>query len=453
MVKKYFILCFLFFASWSVEAQSCFARVSLDRRSVYVQQPFKVTITVLTATWYTQPLDFDNIQIPNAFVLPFDQTQPGMFDVRGKQYAGLTFYFIVFPYKEGSFVIPSLNIVATTPPEGSSESRKITIHTEAQHFTVKPIPEGMKQDSWFVAKDVSIHERWNKGLNNLKVGDIIERTVTIDARGTLPQFIPPLPKDSLSFASIYPQDQELEDRRNEHDANGRAVQKTTFLLEKEGTFTIPPVTVSWWNPLTRKPYKRSAPAAHITVHANNNLGILTTLRDSLSQEAKPQTADVAKSDSKKLIMGLPWYWFVLACAGAIVVLYILFHFVRYVFSTVKRKHEHYRMSEPYWFRKFMHATDSPKAFYEKLYAWWDRFPRSSKSASITQQLKEDKTASNWAHDLAAYNKKNFSESDSSSVPLSNLKNDVATYRKAYLKEDVSASQAVDERQQVWKVRF
>src|ERR1700754_4321428 len=103
---------------------SCFAEISLDRHSVYVQQPFRVTITVLTATWYTAPLEFDNIQLPNAFVLPFDQTTPGMFDARGKQYAGLQFYFIVFPYQSGTFVFPSIEIVAQTPPEGESKSQK-----------------------------------------------------------------------------------------------------------------------------------------------------------------------------------------------------------------------------------------------------------------------------------------------------------------------------------------
>ena len=115
----------------------CFARVTLDRHNVYVQQPFKVTITVLTATWYTAALSFDNIQVPNAFILAFDRTTPGMFSQGGQQYAGLQFYYIVFPYKEGEFVFPAIDIVAQTPPPGSSQSRNITISTPAQHFSVK----------------------------------------------------------------------------------------------------------------------------------------------------------------------------------------------------------------------------------------------------------------------------------------------------------------------------
>src|SRR5579862_3326915 len=101
MVKKLCILMFCLFAVVKVNAQrgDCYADVVLDRNSVYVQQPFRVTITVYTATWYTAPLQFNNLQIPHAFIIPFDQTVPGMFNFNNKPYAALTFYYIVLDRK------------------------------------------------------------------------------------------------------------------------------------------------------------------------------------------------------------------------------------------------------------------------------------------------------------------------------------------------------------------
>ncbi len=115
-----------------------------------------MTITVLTATWYTEPLDFDNIQIPNAFTLPFDQTTPGMFTVSGNQYAGLQFYFIVFPYTVGRFTIPPINIVATTPPKGGSTGVKVKLSTAPRPFTVKPVPDKLKDANWLRPKTYSL---------------------------------------------------------------------------------------------------------------------------------------------------------------------------------------------------------------------------------------------------------------------------------------------------------
>jgi hypothetical protein len=303
---------------------------------VYVQQPFRVTITVLTATWYTAPLEFDNIQLPNAFLLSFDQTTPGMFDARGRQYAGLQFYFIVFPYQAGAFVFPPLDVIAQTPAEGDSKSQKVHIKTPVQHFTVKPVPASAKNEPWFVAKNVSINEHWSKPLQELKVGDIVERTVTICAGGTLPQFIPPLPKDSPSFASTYMQDAELKDERNDYDANGSLTQSVIYLLEKEGDFVIPAIPVTWWNPNSNKLYSRNAGAGKIHVKANAELGILATLKDSLAMLHAAVTATPVHK-RQWIIFGVAWYWVLLIILAGMWLLYRLSRLIITAWTNYKKR--------------------------------------------------------------------------------------------------------------------
>jgi hypothetical protein len=303
----------LFFLSGVLEAGagiSCFARISLDRHSVYVQQPFRVTVTVLTETWYTAPLEFDNIRLPNAFVLPFDKTTPGMFDIGGRQMAGLQFYFIVFPYTSGSFVFPSISITAHSPAPGESKARVVLIRTEPQSFTVKPVPAGRDKADWLVAKNVFISESWSRSLGDLKVGDILERTITVRAMGTLPQFIPPLPEESLQFAGIYRHPARLKDERNEYEANGRLSQTIIYLLEKQGDFSIPAIRISWWDPNNSRFYNRSAASADITVKANPDLGMLTTIRDSLAN-TDTKRAIKPGSGGKWTIFGLAWYTVIL----------------------------------------------------------------------------------------------------------------------------------------------
>ncbi|MEJ1240245.1 hypothetical protein WBG78_19040 [Chryseolinea sp. T2] len=351
-----------------VQAQSCFATAQLDRHSVYVQQPFKVTITVMTATWFTAPVEFDNLQVPNAFVLPFDRNFPGMFDHKGKQYAGIQFYFIVFPYRAGDFTLPPITVHATTPPEGSSESKAITIKTPQLRFVVKPVPADAK-DGWFVAKSVSIHERWNKSLTHLKVGDVIERTITINAKGTLPQFIPALKEQELNFANVYPQDPELKDLRDEYDANGELTQSFIYLMEKEGTFSIPPMTVSWWNPNARKMNKRSLREHKVTVQPNPNLGMVATIKDSLEATQRPATTATAKKPFT--IMGMKWYVFAAYALPALAVLYFLLRLVWRFIQKERKRLAQYRKSELYWFRHVFRSS-SPKEFWIRLYEWWDR---------------------------------------------------------------------------------
>lgn len=448
-MKKWLTIWLLLIATIEASSQvKCFAQVSLDRRSIYVQQPFKVTITVLTATWYTAPLDFDNIQIPSAFILPFDQTRPGMYPVGDKQYAGLQFYFIVFPYKAGSFTIPSFDIVATTPPEGSSESKKVTIKTAAQHFTVKPVPANMQDQNWFVAKNVLVSERWSKPLRNLKVGDIVERYITVDAKGTLPQFIPQLQKENLDFASSYLQDAELKDERDDYDANGKLTQSITYLFEKEGDFEIPAIPVKWWNPNTSKLYSRSAAGGKIHVAANPNLGILTTLKDSLAAK-QPIAATAKVNKGPRLIAGVPWYWFTLYSLAGIAILYILIRIGINVYHKLNEMRQEYLASEKHWFRKFLLGSTGTTATINRMYNWWDRSKLQDKAAAISFSLdkeKDDEWKGEWKEILAAQN----SKKEVSSEAIKTFKTNVKLYRKKAYGADRSNKELVSMMQQPWR---
>jgi hypothetical protein len=385
MVKKLLFILPLLFVLHPADAQHCFARVQLDRRSVYVQQPFKVTITVLTTTWYTAPIEFDNLQVPNAFVLPFDKTLPGMYDYNGTQYAGIQFYFIVFPYNAGKFSIPAITVHATTPPEGSSESRRISIKTPIQHYTVKTIPDNI-EGNWFVAKSVSIHEHWNKPLSHLKVGDVIERTITVRANGTLPQFIPALNEKTLNFANVYPQDPELKDTRNEYDANGELTQSFIYLLEKEGDFVIPAMPVQWWNPNAGKLNNRSLPQHHIHVNANPDLGMVASIQDSL--DLTQQNISTKKSKKEPLlIFGIRWYWFALYAISGLIILFVLFRWCLRISHALQKKYAQYKLSEVYWFRKLLHTQNTWPDFWKHLYQWWDRFDTTDKTSSIPATAK------------------------------------------------------------------
>ncbi len=336
----YICLCLLFPLGGlgRLYAQNTFANVELSRRSVYVQQPFKVTVTLYTTTWFSAPPEFNDPQIPNSFVLSFSRTTPGVFYIDGKQYSGIQFYYIVFPYKAGDFIIPTISVTAATPPEGSATPRKITVNTPEQSFAVRDVPDRLKQNGdWFVAKDVDLRQGWSTPVDKVKVGDVVKRIVTVDAKGTLPQFIPDLTlQEKVDWASTYPQSPELKDMRDDNDANGRSTQTITYLFEKEGDFTIPPITVSWWNPYTNQMYVKSTEALKVHVAANPHLGILTTLRDSLQATQPLKTKP--EPHSPLMILGLHWYTFAAFVVLALFLLYYLQRLLILLYHYLRNRH-------------------------------------------------------------------------------------------------------------------
>lgn len=429
MVKKQVLLIFLMCFFLITNAQNCFVQTQTDRKEVYVQQPFRVTITVLTATWYTAPLVFDQLQVPNAFIMPFDRTVPGMFQVNGKQYAGLQFYFIVFPFKAGHYTLPAIPITAETPAVGDYKGEKIKLTTQPLTYTVKPFPKSFTSADWFVAKEVDIAQRWSKPLNKLKVGDVINRTLTINAKGTLPQFIPELKTDTLDWAGVYPGKTTLTDTRDEFEANGKRIQTTNILLEKTGDFVFPALSINWLNPVNSIIYQRLIPSVKVHVAANPNLGMLRTLKDSL---AAKQPITTALKKNHHTIFGLPWYKFVLYQLGLIAVLYLLFRLGLYSSRVIKERHHLYLNSENYWFSQFKRSPLELSVLLVHLYRWWDHLSIPQKPASIQEAVKKG-SFSSINQQLKAYYNWLYKSDSPAAAANQDFKQNISRYRKSLKK--------------------
>lgn len=418
---RYFITVMYILCTGTLHAQlKCFAKVELDRNDVYIQQPFKVTCTVLTATWYTQAPEFDNLQIPGAFIVPFTQSQPGRFTDHGTEYSGIQFYYIVFPYKEGMFSVPSITITVATPPQGSAVSTKVVLHTSPVSFVVKPVPKSFPANAeWLVASSVKLTERWSKPLNTLKVGDVIERTVTVSAEGTLPQFIPALPAGKVPWAEVYPGKVTLKDTRNDYTANGERTETSSWLLTRAGSFELPAEKISWWNPYAARLYARTLTPVKLQVAENPQLGMLTTLKDSLAKASVPP-ASVKKGPF--MIAGIAWY---MACVYALAVLlggWLVYSAGRYLTKKIKRFLRQYRDSELYWFRRF-----AGKPGTTSLYEWWDHWRGTSQSPAIAATLRDQQEAP-ALQDLAGFIAGEYGNKPGSHTTAVQLKDSFRAYR-------------------------
>jgi len=386
-LKKLFIIwtiCLFYgFQTVVLKAQiDAFAVAKLDRNEVYPQQPIKATVTVYTATWFTKPLNIQNIQVPNAFVIPFKRTLSSMRTVDKKKYASLEFYYLIYPYKEGELSFPALNIEIESPPEGDYKGVQSTLRTKPLKFTVKEEPSRYEGDQWFVAKNFYISEQWDKPLGEIKVGDVVKRTIRLNAKGTLPNFIPDINMEALSFASVYKQSSEVTDTRNNQDANGIKLESFLYLFEEEGSFIIPEVRVDWWNPFASRAYFKTIPKKEIKVSPNPDLGMLATLQDSLNSINKVGLETSGKGEffdtemKEKLMIALT------GVIALIVIGVIGLRLYRYRMEKIAEYHK----TEKYAFWQLERASKSDAK--QAMHAWWSSFYVSNQlSPSLDHELK------------------------------------------------------------------
>ncbi len=167
-------------ATITAAAQSPIIRARLEPASgVIVGQPVRLVVEVLVPNYFTGSPDFPNFELENAVVvLPEETPENTNSQIDGVSYAGIRRTYILYPQQPGEFQLPPAQFVvpyASAPPK-STES--------ASESAVSQVPCGDPRTArglnyFLPTTSLTMQQKWESPLKNLRVGDTIERTVTV----------------------------------------------------------------------------------------------------------------------------------------------------------------------------------------------------------------------------------------------------------------------------------
>ncbi len=349
-----------------------FSDVKLSQGTVYVGQPVEVTVLVYTSTWFTRGIDPGNIKVNGAFTVYFRSVSSSK-QISGKTYAGVEMIFHVFPYDDEDILFPSLEIYVETPDEGGYKGVRRVVKTKEREINVKPVPPGINKSEWLVASGMSVKESWSGDKTRVKVGDVLERTISREVAGTVSELIPPIEWDSLPGVSLYPARSEVNNHKSRTAISASRRDGIRYLFEKEGEVTIPEKVLTWWNPVHQTLYKRTLPGFTIDVLPNPDLGMLESVRDSLAV----QTAGQGEATGDKpaiTILGVSLKWFIAGFICFLIFIFLLIKGISSLRRIVSRRRDQYRNSELYYFKLFKKESkrQDPGKAVETLYQWLDQ---------------------------------------------------------------------------------
>ncbi len=391
MKQLILILLFLCAVNGLTRAQKTFATVELSRKAVYPGEPFQLTVTTYTSTYYLSPITFQDFRVPNAFTISFSRTLSAIKRIDGQQYATLQFFIQVYPLESGMLEIPSLNLSFQSPPEGDYKGKAQQIETQATRITIKPIPDKSIVKPWFVSNNVTLSDQWSRSPQTYKVGDVIERQVLVKAYGTLPQFIPELNFESAEHLEIYPKTAELLDKRNDEQAIGWKTQRVLYLLTKAGDVVIPALEINWFNPLSSKANQTKIEAKTIEVLPNENLGILESIRDSLNVHDTSNTT-IAPPDKTN------YRQITLLASLLLIALFLGWKGIKYLLrlqAKIQEKQRNYRKSADWQYAQIFKSTHSATQVLNAINTWWDLERNGNQPASISEALQESPQLDTW----------------------------------------------------------
>ncbi|UZD21841.1 hypothetical protein [Algoriphagus halophytocola] len=369
--------------SMDTNAQRLWSQVALNRSSTYVGQPVEVKISVYTSTWFTTGLDLGNIKVNGAFTVYF---RPVSISIQqdGKTFPGVQLIYHVFPYTDKDIIFPALDIEVESPAEGDYKGKKHIVKTEEKPIKVKPIPSKFSTNEWLVADGLSVTENWSGDRNKVKVGDVLERTISRTAAGTVSQLIPPIAWDSISNVGLYPSRSEVADQKTKTSISSSRIERMRYLFEKEGEVIIPELVFTWYNPYRNQLYKRTLKEVKIQVAPNPDLGVLASVRDSLALQQEELAVEEAEEDQPLTILGMSPEKFAVVLLVAILFLVILVKLLRRSIHSFQQRRQAYLISEEFHFNEFKKASksNSQRTIVAKLYRWLDALELEEPSAEF-----------------------------------------------------------------------
>lgn len=245
-----------------------FLEVHAEPLSPYVQQQVRYTVKLyfvfdLTDGNLGEPAG-DGIQMQR-----LGQDKRYVAEVGGRRYHVVERHYALIPERSGAVTLPALTFrgSAADPrdPMGMfNRGRAVAATSDAVDLDVRPKPASWGNTQWLPAADVTLRDE-SDVASEVRVGDPLTRTVRIQAQGLGYEQIPELQFTAPTGVDVYPDKPQTQTRDDGTWLFGERVRKFAFVPTKPGKFTLPGMTVRWWNTTTDRDETATLPEREVTV--------------------------------------------------------------------------------------------------------------------------------------------------------------------------------------------
>lgn len=269
----------------STQQQDIFITAELSENDVYVQQLLALTIKLHIGV----QLQRGSLTEPSLTSATIEQIGKDIENdgiVNGKRYRIIERTYAITPEKSGEFTIDtpmfSGDIMVQSKRRSGflsfGETKPVNILGDKITLNVRPIPDSYPIDatsSWLPSELLTLHQEWqpisSQGKNEFKVGEPITRTITLTAAGLGKAQLPKIIMNAPDGLKIYPDQAELHSNLTKERLISQKRQNFALVATHAGEYTLPKISIAWWNTVTNKYQQAVLPAQTITVHENPDL--------------------------------------------------------------------------------------------------------------------------------------------------------------------------------------
>ncbi len=377
-----------------------------------VGEAVHVTVTVLSPTYFTQPAEWPDTLDMNTAVARLDEgrSQNSTERIGDASYAGISRDYLVYPLTAGTITVPPISIVVTYALSGGVSAPPVTLTSKPLSFEAR-LPPGAESVEQFVsAASLTLTQQFSRRLTGLTVGSAVTRTITMTATDSWSAMLPSIDAAPIDGVSMYPKAPVLRDASVDRGPrNAERIESTSYVFERPGSFTLPAVSVAWWDNGTRRLRSVKLPAMPVTVVASAASSSQIAFRD---EEAEARAAEALARATRRARERLAAFALA-AIAALVVVVWLARRFGSRMVRATAREWRRLLDSEPVYFFRAWRASRSGQAdrTYAATLAWIDRARQPPGEPATLDQLAAVTSNSSLATEVAALEARLFGRPD------------------------------------------
>jgi hypothetical protein len=251
-----------------------------------------LSVDVLTPSWFPRAPGFPAaLDVENAVAVFDDSFRVNLSEpVGGETWSGIRRHYLIYPQLAGTYTVPpvDVDVVYALPDAKPSDPVKLT--TPGLRFRARVPPEAADLGYFIAGRGFHLDQKVEPASEGLKVGDAVTRTITMSATDASSMMLPITRFPPFDGLAVYPDPTRASDTGGERGSAREAtrVDSATYVLETEGSFTLPEIRLSWWDVEAGRLREASVPSVSFDVVPNPDLTSEIALPDETADaEAVP----------------------------------------------------------------------------------------------------------------------------------------------------------------------
>ena len=254
------------------DSDELFLEIETNRDSVYVQEQLLFTVRLYYTINGIRNPQFTELEMEDSVIQLIGS--PNQYErlIDGVRYGVYEKRYVIFPQRSGELEIPDI-LFRGEVTDGSSNfvfrnlnTRRVTAFIEGVSIEVKERPASVRDSAfWLPVSDLELEETWSTDLGNLRIGDTVERTVTMTAHGLDGAVLPPFSESQIVGINQYPNPPEIDRSFVEGSIVGSRTESVSMVFTEAGNFEIPEISIIWWNINTDQAEVTVLPATRINI--------------------------------------------------------------------------------------------------------------------------------------------------------------------------------------------